>query len=145
MIWLLNPSVRLLIAISPISACSMPQNPPEEPAQIVSEHFSSEDRRVARLLSPGSDKINSADSPYEKALLCQLSVEAVGQELKRRGIIVDEQEKALEQIEKVYAQRIAASARSEQELSQDRTALRKSFPDPSDLARLGISCMREFT
>lgn len=123
----------------------MPEESTEETAPIPSKQFSSEDRKIAKLLSPGSDKINSVTDPYQRALLCQLSVRALGQQLNERGVIIDEQEQALEQIGRVYAQRVSASGKSRAQIDQDRAAMQETLPESRELARIGIGCMREFT
>jgi hypothetical protein len=135
-------SMLLAAALLALSACSTSADSPQPEQATVQEHFSDEDKRIARALSLGGDDILGKATPQYEAALCSLALAAIEDSVKDRGLLSSEQRRALRQAEALY-QRRAVAGLSAEELEQTRNDVEADYPEPRVRARFAIGCLRD--
>lgn len=135
-------STRLLamIALCMVGACSSNEAPTKNTKTSQQQTFTDEDKRIARLLSVGSDDIDESASPQYRATLCSLALQAI--EERMLGVLSDEQRQAFAQAQSLYDQR-ARTGMSAPDQEQTRDEIETAYPDDSDRVRFAIGCLQD--
>ncbi|NTZ43412.1 hypothetical protein G7A66_10030 [Altererythrobacter sp. SALINAS58] len=128
-----------------LSACSLAEPEVEEPGFTATKTFSQGDKEIAKVLSIGSSNLEVAAGPYQKALLCELAVQTITNQLSSGEALAGEQRTALKQVQAIYSQRVSASGEDEAQINRDRREIELAYPDVKQRARLAIGCLRELT
>jgi hypothetical protein len=129
-----------LIALGMVGACSSNEAPEEKTETSQQRTFTEEDKRIARLLTVGSDEIDESASPQYRATLCSLALQAI--EERMRGALSDEQRQAFAQAQSLYDQRARAGISAE-DAQLTRDEVETAYPDESDRARFAIGCLQD--
>lgn len=110
--------------------------------------FSDDDKRTAKVLSIGSvQSISETGNPYAQALLCNVALTAIADELSAKGILVGDQVAIMSKAQEHYA-RIAdelgtADGKSAKQIADDRQLEAEKNPDLAQLGQIGIGCLRK--
>lgn len=109
--------------------------------------YGAEDKRIAQSLSVGSRSlIDSVQSPYDRALLCKVSVDGLA--LKVRAALNAEQSALIDSARRAFEQRLRVAAsefeKSGSEIAADIAKLEEGA-DPSAQARVSLACLRDLT
>ncbi|MCH2486333.1 MAG: hypothetical protein MK010_01120 [Erythrobacter sp.] len=123
-----------------VGACSSNEAPAEKTGTSQQQTFSDEDKRIARLLSVGSDDIDESASPQYRATLCSLALQTI--EERMRGALSDEQRQAFAQAQSLYDRR-ARTGVSAEDQQQTRDEIETAYPDESDRVRFAIGCLQD--
>ena len=143
MIQVLNRRTLPAFMLLSLAACSDPSGVAPEQSPQTKTDFSDQDKRIARALSIGGEKVGDSDeTPQFQALVCSLALEKIQRQLEGPGALSTEQQQAFEQARRLFARRAAAGL-SEAELGQNRARAQESDPEVNDSARVAIGCLRD--
>lgn len=133
-----------LVFLVSIAACSSPDETSEtRMTRKDSETFSAEDRRVAKALSLGGYELRASGNTYDKAVLCNVSLQALADRMRESGLLSAEQQRAFSQAQGVYTLRAGSTGKSASQIAQDRREVEAAYPDMNARARIAIGCLRE--
>lgn len=146
----LNP-IRILAAcgaaLALLGACSGPADAPD-PARVIAAPAQSSptpaERRAARLLSlANNSSLDAKSDPYARAVACVVAIDSVQQRLSQAIGMSAEQKRAIVMARQIYERKAAAAQPDAAVLSADLEKARSEAEDPNELARMGVSCLRQ--
>lgn len=108
--------------------------------------YSAAEKRIASALSLGNQSIlQEAETDYEKALLCDVAVESLTQQLRERNLMDQTQAKALKDVGAYFKRRIKlfAASRDSEQISADRDGFVSYVQDDSVRAQIAVGCLRQ--
>lgn len=129
-----------------LTACSPETTPASQPSQTPVREFSAEDKRAARALSIGNQAaLTGAATAYDRALLCNIALDSLTEQLQERGALTTEQQRAFAEVQQLYERRLAQASggKSQEQLATDRTEAEEANPEPSTQAQIAIGCLRQ--
>ena len=143
MIHVLNRRALPAFILLSLASCSSPSAVSPQPSTQTTAEFSDQDKRVARALSIGGEKIDGGDeTPQFQALVCRLALEEIQRQMETPGGLSAEQQQAFEQARKLFDRRAAAGL-SDAELSQNRARAQENDPEVNESARIAMGCLRD--
>ena len=102
------------------------------------------ERRAARLLSlTNNSSLDTKSDPYERAVACIVAVSSLQQRMTDAVGISAEQKRALVIAGQIYERKAAAAKDDAASLKADIERARSEAEDPNELARRGVSCLRQ--
>lgn len=128
-----------------VACCSGVREDPSRQAEQEAaspQTFSAEDKLVARSLSINIVSEQTATSPEQRALVCEMALASLGAKLRSTGVLLDAHQQALARASEHYRKQARAGG-SDSEISERRNDLEAQYPAESERARLAISCLRE--
>lgn len=133
-------SIFVLLSLAACSGGSESGTPAEEPAP--ARTFGPEERRIAGALSIGENYVSSSGSPQDQALLCDVALESLSDQLSGSRILTVDQQRVLDQARAFYRRRGEVD-RSPAETVEARRTLTETHPERGERARLAIGCLRD--
>lgn len=142
----LRPTFLCALGAVLLTACAPETSPAPQPSQTPAREFSAEDKRAAQALSIGNQAaLTGAATAYDRALLCNIALDSLIEQLQERGALTTEQQRAFGEVQRLYERRLAQAAggKSQEELATDRTQAEEANPEPSTRAQIAIGCLRQ--
>lgn len=133
----------LPVALLMLSACSDSVEA-TDPQSLSTQVFSSEDKRVANLLSIGQSNSDAEATPQYRATLCSLALAVINERVQASGALSEEQQRAFSEAQALF-QRRATAGLSLEESGRTRKQIEERYPEPTDRARFAIGCLRDLT
>lgn len=140
-------SLAAALCLVSVTACSGDDESATDVAKASAPQFSEEDKRAARALSIGDSRaIESSDSPYAQALLCNHAVQSIATRLRSAGSLNAEQLRGFDQTRVFYERQVLGLGKQEgksaSQIQQDRQETATANPDAAANARLAIACLQ---
>lgn len=96
------------------------------------------------MLSIGTSSLQNA-SPEGRALLCEMSLNAIADQLKASGALSAQQRQAFDRARDIYRRRAIAGYGETGKLQEARQAAERDYPGRGEKARLAITCLRDLS
>lgn len=102
------------------------------------------ERRAARLLSlTNNSSLDAKSDPYERAVLCVVAIDSLQERLRNAFGITGDQKRALAVARGVYERRADSAKAAGANLRGDIEKADSEAEDAGELARTGVSCLRQ--
>lgn len=139
--------VLVLAALALLGSCSNSVNAPgggQEQAARAQVAPTEAERRAARLLSlTNNSSLDTKSDPYERAVACIVAVSSLQQRMTDAIGMSAEQKRALVIAGQIYERKAAAAHDGASSIKADVERVRSEAEDPNELARMGVSCLRQ--
>lgn len=139
----LTARLLCLTAVMMVTACSDQPDLPATHSDHTERHvYGKQEKRIAQLLSIGETGVKLQGSPQDQALLCDIALQAMSDQLRESGALSDVQMRAFAKIQALYRQR-AAEGRSKAQMASSRQDLEAAHSDDAQQVRVAIGCLRD--